>query len=368
MLLRPGPWRLAQMVDDVLPELSGHLTRHVAAETHGAALELATGVHRTAAGAGGELARLRAQLAQELEPLGLCAAAAGMHPFTHWDETTVSEGARYQLLHGSLRELVRREPTFALHVHVAVRDPDRAVALLNRLRTHVPLLLALSANSPFWQGRDSGLASARAPVFQGFPRVGIPRRYRDYEDYTESVDLLIRCGAFPEPTFLWWDVRLQPRFGTVEVRIMDAQTRVRDTVALIALIQSLARLELEEGFVAELVIDTAAVLDENRFLAARDGARAQLLDPVAERKVALRELLEVTIEACRPHAAALGCEAELEDVERLAEAPGAERQRSLAGTPPDLIGLTALLSADFVDPAGRQAMGDLAHRQEHRET
>jgi carboxylate-amine ligase len=110
------------------------------------------------------------------------------------------------------------------------------------------------------------------------------------------------------------------------------------------------------------------VLDENRFLAARDGARAQLLDPVAERKVALRELLEVTIEACRPHAAALGCETELEAVEQLAVAPGADRQRSLAGTPVDLVGLTALLSADFVDQAGRQTVGDLAHRPRHRET
>ena len=148
-----------------------------------------------------------------------------------------------------MRELARREPTFALHVHVGVADPEDAVRLANRLRAHLPLLLALSANSPFWQGRDTGLASARTPLFQAFPRVGIPRAFDDYADYVEAVDLLIRCGAFPEPTFLWWDVRLQPRFGTVEVRIMDAQTTVEDTAALVALVQSIARLEVEEGFV-----------------------------------------------------------------------------------------------------------------------
>jgi glutamate---cysteine ligase / carboxylate-amine ligase len=122
--------------------------------------------------------------------------------------------------------------------------------LYNRLRGHLALLLALAANSPFWQGRDTGLASARVPIFQAFPRVGVPRHFGDYSDYVETVDLLMRCGVFPEPTFLWWDVRPQPRFGTVEVRVMDAQTRVRTTQTLIALLQSIASLELEEGYLA----------------------------------------------------------------------------------------------------------------------
>ena len=123
-----------------------------------------------------------------------------------------------------MRELARREPTFGLHVHVGVPDAEAAIHAANRLRTHIPLLLALSVNSPFWQGRDTGLASARTPLFQAFPRVGIPRAFTDYAEYVEAVDVLIRCDAVPEPTFLWWDVRPQPRFGTVEVRIMDAQT------------------------------------------------------------------------------------------------------------------------------------------------
>src|SRR5258705_10091169 len=128
--------------------------------------------------------------------------------------------------------LARREPTFALHVHVGISSPNDAIRLVNRMRAHLPLLLALSVNSPFWQGRDSGLASARTPLFQAFPRVGIPRGFRSYADYVEAVDLLVRSGAIPEPTFLWWDVRPQPRFGTLEVRIMDAQTSVGDTPAL----------------------------------------------------------------------------------------------------------------------------------------
>ena len=191
-----------------------------------------------------------------------------------WEDTEVSPGARYQFLYASMRELARREPTFALHVHVAVPDPEARRARLNGVREQLPLLLALSANSPYWQGRDSGLASARSPVFQAFPRTGTPRRFGSYDEYVEAVDVLLRCDAIPEPTFLWWDVRLQPRLGTIEVRIMDAQTRVRDTAALAALVQCLVRREALDATRRTPAPATAPeVLEENRFLAARDGMR-----------------------------------------------------------------------------------------------
>ena len=146
---------------------------------------------------------------------------------------------------------------------------------LRGLRVHVPLLLALAANSPFWQGRDTGLAAARVPIFGTFPRVGIPRAFDDYAEYVEAIDVLLRCDAFPEPTFLWWDVRLQPRFGTIEVRIMDAQTRAADNAALAALVQCVVRLEATEGYADEAIACRPEVLDENRFLATRDGMRAR---------------------------------------------------------------------------------------------
>ena len=181
-------------------------------------------------------------------------AVAGTHPFTLWEDVEVSPGARYQFLYSSMRELARREPTFGLHVHVAVPDPEQAVRAYNRMRAHLPLLLALSGNSPFWQGRDTGLCSMRTPLFQAFPRVGIPREFRSYADYVEGIDVLLRCDAFPEPTFLWWDVRLQPRFGTLEVRVMDAQTRVADTAAIAALVQCLVRLEALEGYASHALV------------------------------------------------------------------------------------------------------------------
>lgn len=348
MLLNPHDWSLAQQIDRVLPRLPESMEGHVTRETHTSALELSTGVHQTAAGVHDELRSLRAQLDRELAALGLRAASAGTHPSTVWHETVVSTGPRYEAVYGSMRELARREPTFGLHIHVGVRGPADGIRLFNRMRVHLPLLLALSVNSPFWQGRDTGLASARTPLFQAFPRVGIPRAFRDYEDWVGAVDLLIRCDAFPEPTFLWWDVRPQPRFGTVEVRVLDAQTTTGEAAALAALVQCIARLEVEEGYVEATLVGAQEALEENRFIAARDGMDARLIDPARERRTPVREQLERLLAACAPHAAALGCESELALVETMAERNGAKRQLALARDEGRLPGLVEALADRFL--------------------
>jgi glutamate---cysteine ligase / carboxylate-amine ligase len=326
MLLDPADWSLAQRSDDVLPQLPQALAEHVSAETHQGALELSTDPHRTVGEAIAQIAGLRAWLAAELAAQGLAVAAAGTHPFALWTDTRVSPASRYQVILRTMGDLARREPTFALHVHIGVEDPERAMRLLNRLRAHLPLLLALSANSPFWQGRATGLASTRTPVFGAFPRTGIPRRFNGYEDWVQTVDALLRCGAFPEPTFLWWDVRPQPALGTVEVRVMDAQTDVAATGALCALVQAVARLEIEEGHATERLVAAEELLAENRFLAARDGIEADLLDLAAELRRPARAQLRALLDAARPHADALGCRAELETVARLALEPPFLRQ------------------------------------------
>jgi carboxylate-amine ligase len=208
------------------------------------------------------------------------------------------------------------------------------------------VLLALSGNSPFWQGRDSGLASARTPVFQAFPRTGAPRRFDSYAEYVEAIDVLVRCDAIPEPTFLWWDARLQPRFGTVEVRVMDAQTRIEDTAALTALVQCLVRLEAERPAPPATAADAPEVVAENRFVAARDGMDAVLIDPPDRVRVTAR--LAQLLAACAPLAEALDCAAELAHVAMLAVAPGAERQRALATRTGTLEGLLEALADEFV--------------------
>jgi carboxylate-amine ligase len=346
MILDPETWGLAQAIDEILPRLPPALAARVTPETHAAAAELATSVQRTVADAIDELWVLRRGMRGTCATCGLGVASSGTHPFAVWRETAVSRGDRYELIYGSMRELARREPTFALHVHIGIPDPEDAIRATNRLRAHLPLLLALSSNSPFWQGRDSGLASARTPLFQAFPRVGIPRAFDSYEDYVRSVDLLLRLEALPEPTFLWWDIRPQPRFGTVEIRIMDAQVTLRATAALAAFVQCLVALELREG-VSDERQAFPEVLVENRFLAARDGVNAALIDPVREARVPVTEIVGDLVERCMPHARDLGCADELASVEELVRAPGAARQLQLARRSERLPGLVADLAREF---------------------
>jgi len=345
MLLDPRDWTLAPAIDDVLAALPDALRDHVSSETHSSAVELRTGVHANVAGAVTELAAAR-PARDVLSSLGLAAGVAGTHPSAVWHDMVVSSRERHQEVYGSMRELARREPTFALHVHVGLPSGEAGIAAFNRLRAHIPILLALSANSPFWQGRDTGLASARTPLFQAFPRVGIPRTFGSYGEYVRAVNLLLDCGAFPDHTYLWWDVRPQPLLGTVEVRIMDAQSTLDATAALIALVQSLARLELVDGHADAALVHAPEVLDENRFLAARDGVDAELVDPVRNRAVSVIDIVAGLMISCAPHARALGCSEELKLVAELLVDNGTARQRRLAQCD-GLVGLVADLAADF---------------------
>ena len=350
MLLSPESWLPVSRCEDVLACLPGDIADCARAETHGSALELATTPHATVGGSVAQLASLREALAETLEQLGVCAAVAGTHPTARWEHIEVSPGARYQYVHASMRELARREPTFGLHVHVAVPDPERAVRALNAIRSRLPLLLALSGNSPFWQGRDSGLASARTPAFQVFPRTGPPRGFRDYAEYVEAIDVLLRNDAIPEPTFLWWDARLQPAFGTLEVRIMDAQTRVEDTAAIAALVQCLVRTE------SDAATEPPEVLSENRFIAARDGMASELMVAPDWRRRPIADILEELLEACTPVARELDCVAELGHVPALAALPGATRQREMADRAGSLEGLVEALSDDFARAAAESSL------------
>ena len=350
MLLDPADWTLVHGAEEVIAAAGSDLVGRLKPETHGCALELATAPHERVGSVVRELRTLRRDLSHVLDTLGLVAAGSGTHPTALAEDVVVGSGARQQLVYSTMRELARREPTFALHVHVGIGDPEAAMRAFNRMRAHVPLLLALAANSPFWRGRDSGLASARTPLFQGFPRVGLPRRFESYLEWAGTVDAMIRAGAFPEPTFLWWDLRLQPRIGTLELRIMDSQAHVDDVGALVALVQSLVRAEagVERGLAPLALVHAPEVLEENRFLAARDGMDAQFIAPGAASRIPARELLGETLEALRPVARELGCEDHLARAEELSATPGWLRQRhaaARAGTPG---GVAAHLHREFV--------------------
>jgi carboxylate-amine ligase len=325
LLLDPGDWSPANRVDDVLAALPPHLVPHACAETHACVVELRTGPHETVRDAVDELRRLRDGLNAVVAGLGLRAAVAGTHPLARGEEVETASGARYREVESTMRALAHREPTMAQHVHVAMPDADKAVRALDRLRGALPLLLALSANSPFWRGADSGFASMRTPLFGAFPRTGLPRRFGNYGAYVRTIEQLLYTGVIPEPSFVWWDARLQPRLGTVEVRIMDAQSRISDVGALAAIVQCLAR-----GAGIESCMAAPELLAENRFLAARDGMRAQIVDPTLLEPRPITTCVANLIVACAPLACQLGCEEELAAAAELAVASGDVRQREWA--------------------------------------
>jgi glutamate---cysteine ligase / carboxylate-amine ligase len=196
--------------------------------------------------------------------------------------------------------------------------------VFNGVRRYLPLLVALSANSPMWFGRDSGLASSRFFLVRSFPRRAVPRAFRDFEDYADTIERTIEAGELGDYTFIWWDARLHPRLGTIELREMDAQSRIEDVASLAALVQAVCLYEHEDG-IADWPPPEA--ISESSFRAARDGIEATILHEGALRPV--RDVARAVVAAVASHARTLGCERELEGIERIvSEGGGAARQRA----------------------------------------
>jgi len=291
-------------------------------------LEIATEPCDGVGEAAAQLRALRAQTRATAGAHGLMIGAAGTHPFAMWEDQRIVARPRYRDLISDLRFVARQELLFGVHVHVGVAGADRAIHIANGMRVHVPLLLALSANSPFWRGDASGLASTRTPIFRAFPRVGIPPRYRDWDDYARRIDFMCEARVIEDYTYLWYDVRPHPRLGTVELRVMDGQTRVEHTTAIAALVQAMVR-ELAAHFDAgETLSDYPyEMLDENKWLAARHGLAGELVDLPSREKVPTRELARRVLDRMREHAQDLGSVAELAGIDDLLDnGNGAARQ------------------------------------------
>jgi carboxylate-amine ligase len=291
-------------------------------------LEVSTDPCPTVSLAGEQLRSLRGQVIQTAAAKGLKIGAAGTHPFARWEDQRIVARPRYRDLISALRFVARQELIFGVHVHVGIDDPDKAIHVANGMRVHIPILLALSANSPFWRGDPTGLASTRSPVFRQFPRVGIPPRYDDWRDYERRIEFMVRARVIEDYTYLWHDVRAHPNFGTVEIRVMDSQTRIEHTIGLAALVQALVK-ELCEHFDSGEPLSSYPfeMLDENKWLAARHGLEGELVDLPRSDRVGTAALARRLLDRMRPHCQDLGSESELEAVEDLLErGNGAARQ------------------------------------------
>jgi carboxylate-amine ligase len=245
-----------------------------------------------------------------------------------WEDQRIVGRTRYRDLIAALRFVARQELIFGVHVHVGVDDPDKAIHVANGMRVHVPLLMALSANSPFWRADATGLLSTRTPIFRAFPRVGIPPTYRSFDEYSARVGFMVESGAIEDYTYLWYDVRPHPNFGTVEVRVMDAQTRLEHTLALAALVQAMVK-ELCEHYESGEPLSEYPyeMLDENKWLAARHGLDGDLVDLPSKERVPTKELARRVVDRVRGHAEELGSDGELGAIDDLLRhGNGASRQ------------------------------------------
>ena len=313
LLVDPATHALSHTAVEVLERLDVPADAGTAKpDTYAAMVELTAPVSATAAEATAAIGALRARV----RAAGATVLGAGIHPAGAHGDVVHFPAERYRVLEEQLRGLLRRTPTAAVHVHVGMPDADTAIRAFNGLRGHLPVLGALAANSPFWFGTDSGLASARAPLFRGYRGADVPRAFRDYDDYAETMGQAVAAGGLEDYTFVWWDVRPHPRLGTVEVRAMDGQSSLR----------------AEAGLAAH-----------------RDGLDARL--PLDGTLRPAREVVRATLDRARPHAREIGAEAELEEVERiLAEGNGADRQRAAharGGMPEVLRTLVAEAAAPY---------------------
>jgi carboxylate-amine ligase len=359
MLLDPESFDLVQHIEMVLDAIQGdELASSLNAELMQSVLEIATPVCRTAGDVMRELTTLRSYVRDVARGQGLRVGSAGTHPFSLFERQRITAKDRYHALIDQLQYVARRELIFGMHIHVAVDDPDKAIQVVNGLLPQLAPLLALSASSPFWRGEPTGLASSRQIVFSAFPRSGLPPRFHDYEDYASVVGQLERTGCIADYTHIWWDIRPHPKWGTIEVRICDAVTRLDDAVAIAAYCQALVK-QLSERFDAGEEIPTyhRILTSENKWLAARYGMDAPVMDLATGHRIRtpIAKLVRRTLREIEPHARELGSERELEGITALlGRGNSAERQLRVYNANRDIVEVVRAI-ADATEPADAPA-------------
>jgi glutamate---cysteine ligase / carboxylate-amine ligase len=342
MLLDGETFDLVQHVDTVLAAVAGHeLEPVINPELMQSVLEIATPVCHTPLEVAGQLRRIRSYVIDVAREQGMRVGSAGTHPFSLFERQRITARDRYHALVDQMQYVARRELIFGLHIHVAVDNPEKAIQVVNGLLAHLGQLLALSASSPFWRGEPTGLHSSRQMVFAAFPRSGPPPRFNDYADYAEVVGQLEKTGCIADYTHIWWDIRLHPRLGTIEIRICDAVTRMEDVVAIVAYCQALVKLYSERFDSGDEIPSYHRILTtENKWLAGRYGLEAPLMDLATGRRnrIPVAQLIRRTLKEIEPHARELGSDRELQGIEEiLRKGNGADRQLRVFNANRDIV-------------------------------
>ncbi len=328
-----------QTIDPVTRELRSHMSKiveggrmilqeQVKAEMHQAVVEVGTNICQNIDEARTDVLHLRRQVIELADNVGLKIAAAGTHPFSRWQDQPITPDARYDKIVEELQEAARSNLVFGMHVHVGIENRDVGVYMMNALRYFLPHLFAMSTNSPFWEGRETGYKSFRTKVFERFPRTGIPGYYNSASDYDEFVQLLVKTGCIDNGKKIWWDLRLHPFFDTIEYRICDMMMRPDETIAVAAVMQALvAKIYKLKRQNLNFRLYRSALIKENKWRAARYGIDGSMIDFGKQEEVPTRTLILELLDFVDDVLDELGSRHEVEYVLKMLEmGTGADRQ------------------------------------------
>ncbi len=327
-IVDPQTRELRSHIQEILEGGKVLLKEQIKPEMHQSVVELGTEICQSITDAREHVIELRSKLASLAGKAGLRIASAGTHPFSHWRDQLITEGERYKEIVKDMQQLARANLIFGLHVHVGIPERETAIHVMNQARYFLPHIYALSVNSPFWVGQDTGLKGYRLKVFERFPRTGIPDAFESLSEYEDYCKLLVKTGCVDNAKKIWWDIRLHPFFDTLEVRVCDAQSRLDDTLALAALIQAvIAKLYKLLRHNTTFRVYRRRLLDENRWRASRYGIEGKLIDFGREAEVETRSLLNELLEFVSTEVDELGSKREMAHIERIMrEGTGADRQ------------------------------------------
>jgi carboxylate-amine ligase len=347
MLLDPETFALVQRADMILEaDHDSEFAARTTCEIFQSEIEGQTPICATVDEAAIELRRLRGHLEALVGERGFVLGSAGTHPFGRYEDQVLTDRARYRGIVEQVQYPARRELVFGLHIHVGVSDPETAIQVVRALRLHIPELIALSASSPFWRGLPSGLRSTRHSVFDTFPRSGPPPAFDDWGEFVTYVEALERAGMLEDFTRIWWDVRPHPRFGTVEVRAMDAVERVEDAVALAAYVQALVKRAAEGPRLSPSSALEGALLRENKWQAIRYGLEAAIVGADAA-PTPIRSQILRTLDELSEAASELDSDTALLGIEQIVRAgTGAERQLAVFAATADIRAVTRMIAAE----------------------
>jgi carboxylate-amine ligase len=327
-IIDPETRALRSHIQEILADGKIVLKERLKPELHQSQVELDTDVCKDAREARRQVVDLRSELARLAARDGLKIASAGTHPFSHWMDQLITTDQRYTTIVNDMQQIARVCLIFGLHVHVGIPDREEAIDIMNQARYFLPHIYALSTNSPFWLGQNTGLKAYRQMIFERFPRTGIPDAFESLSEYEDYLKLLVATNCIDNAKKIWWDIRLHPFFDTIEFRICDAQTRVDDTIALAALMQAIVvKLQKLRRDNVTFRNYPRRLIDENRWRAARYGINGKLIDFGRKCEMDERDLLHEMLAFVATEMDELGNRAELSHIERIiSEGTGADRQ------------------------------------------